>query len=66
MKSKVIVIKNNDLQIGKIFKTEPYESVRAVCGLYHQTFSPNKIVKTKKGYDYQMRNGNIIYSEQIA
>ena len=66
MKSKVIVITNNDHQIGEIFQTEPYDSVRTVCGLYHQNFCPNKMVKTQKGYDYEMRNGNIICSEQIA
>ena len=65
MKSKVIIITNNDRQFGEVFQAEPYESVKTICELQHQIFYPKKLIKIGNGYDYQLNNGSIVFSEQI-
>lgn len=65
MKSKIKIITNTDHEYGEILQAEPYDSVKIACKSQHQIFRPEKIIRISNGYDYQMKNGDILFAEQI-
>ena len=65
MKSKIRIITSADHEFAEFSPLDAYESVKSFCGLKHEIFRPEKMVKIGRGYDYQLYNGNIISAEQI-
>ena len=66
MKSKVKIITSADHEFAGFSPMDAYESVKSICGLKHEIFRPEKMVKIGRGYDYQMKNGSVVSAEQIA
>jgi len=66
MKSKVKIITSADHEFAEFSPMDAYESVKSICGSKHEIFRPEKMVRIGNGYDYQMKNGNIVLAEQIA
>lgn len=65
MRSKVKIITSADHEFTEFSPLDTYESVKSVCDSKHEIFRPEKMVKIGRGYDYQMKNGNIVLAEQI-
>lgn len=66
MKSEVRIITSADHEFAEFSPLDAYESIKSICDSKHEIFRPEKLVKIGNAYDYQMKNGNIVFAKQIA
>jgi len=63
MKTKIIIIDKNDRDTTEIFATDPFTAIQLDCQLKKYVINIGKLLKTNTGYEYLLKNGDILIAE---